>query len=321
MGALTGSLIAGALAVDSEVWTPLGLRSLDHAQAIVRGDAAPIDLPADAAFPAAIGLAAAPTPLLTEPATVAIVDHVRAWLADPDAAHAPRAEGDLVSEAVERARAGSFTEVVEAAHGDELMGVLVGGIAGLEGGIGAVPARLVAGLRAPDGRRGRRFLARLSARLLGVDRTDWYDPRGRRGPREVLPGLWLSNLYGTAAFATEHPDGLVLSLCDDEGRLDQHGDHLVFHLEDTPKAEANPQLPLVLDDVLGEVAAARAAGRPVLVHCRHGASRTGLVLRLILVDELGLDAEAALMEAQCLWPATSSWNRAWNREVERRAEG
>ena len=135
----------------------------------------------------------------------------------------------------------------------------------------------------------------------------------------MLPGLWLSNLLGVGAFTANHPDGLVLSLCDDEGRVANHPHQVTFHLEDTPKAKANPRLAGVVDDILAEIGTARAAGQPVLVHCRHGASRTGLILRILLVDELGLDAEDALTEAQCLWPHTSTWNREWATEVERRA--
>ena len=154
--------------------------------------------------------------------------------------------------------------------------------------------------------------------MLKLERTSWYDARSRRGPREIVSGVWLSNIHGLGAFTVEHPDGLVLSLCDIEGRLDDHEHQITFHLDDTPKREANPSLELVIDEILSEVRTARERKQPVLVHCRHGASRTGLILRLLLVEDLGLDADDALTEAQCLWPHTSTWNKAWAREIERR---
>ena len=87
----------------------------------------------------------------------------------------------------------------------------------------------------------------------------------------------------------------------------------------TPRPDANPSLQFVLDEVLHEIAEARRVSQPVLVHCRHGASRTGLVLRTLLVDELGVDGEAALMEAACLWPHVSEWNTAWHRATNERS--
>jgi len=125
----------------------------------------------------------------------------------------------------------------------------------------------------------------------------------------------VTNIFGLDRFVNEHPDGLVISLCDIEGRLVGHPNQLTFHLDDTPKADANPSIDQVLNDVMVEIRAARQAGQPVLVHCRHGASRTGLVLRLLLIEEHGLDADDALIEAQCLWPHTSTWNKAWARKV------
>ena len=316
MGAIAGALVADSIAGGETSWTAAGLRSIELAESLLSGTPTPIDLVADLAFPAAIGLSEAPPPLLAEQTTVDLIDAVRVALTTGARADV----GDpVLLDALAVARSAPFLEAIAAADGDAARARLIGGFAGLEGGLGAVPARLVSTIGAPDGRRGRRYLCGLTNRLLGIDRPLWYDPRNRRGPKEVLPGLWLSNLLGVGAFTANHPDGLVLSLCDDEGRVANHPHQVSFHLEDTPKAKANPRLAGVVDDILAEIGTARAAGQPVLVHCRHGASRTGLILRILLVDELGLDAEDALTEAQCLWPHTSTWNREWATEVERRA--
>ncbi|MGI9607219.1 MAG: hypothetical protein ACR2P0_13875 [Acidimicrobiales bacterium] len=317
LGAIVGALVADALARESSSWTEGAMRSLDVAEAMLAGAPVPVDLsPADSVAPA-IGLASGPPPLLVEVTTVAFIDVVqrglendgRRELSDP-----------LIAKAAELARSSPFVDAVSAAGGEPELTRLVGAIAGLEGGVAAVPARLVSTMRSPDDRRGRRYLGGLTNRLLRIERPNWYDPRNRRGPREVLPGLWMSNLFGVSRFTDAHPDGLVLSLCDDDGTCDSHRHHITFHIDDTPRSDANPSLATVIDEILAEVSAARAAGQPVLVHCRHGASRTGLVLRLLLGGELGLSADDALTEAQCLWPHTSTWNKDWTREVERRAE-
>lgn len=314
MGAIAGSLVADAR---DGVWSERAQASTEHAEDLLRGRPTPIDLAATEAAPISVGLSVGASPLLMDPAAVELIDHVRAWL---DAPCEPTFGDPLLQEAARiSASSDRYATALEAASDDPSLAVLVGTLHGLHGGIGAVPARAISSLRCPEGRVARRYAARLVDRMLGLHRTDWYDARTRRGPREVLPGLWLSNIHGLSSFTVDHPDGLVLSLCDIEGRLDHHEHQVTFHIDDTPRPDANPSLATVLDEVLDEIAAARAEARPVLVHCRHGASRTGLVLRAVVMREQGIDAEAALVEAECLWPHTSSWNATWGRELDRRA--
>ena len=317
MGAIAGALVAASRVESSTCWTPSGMTSLAHAEDLLRGRPTPIDLSPAEAVPIAVGLAGGPPPLLVESATTELCDVIRTWL---DSSQLADVHNPDLAAAIDLARpAPRFADVLaELDETEPTRVVLTAAMVGMVGGLGTVPARLVSTIEAPDGRRGRRYLARLTDRLLEIDRTPTYDPRNRRGPREVLPGLWLANLFGVKAFTEQHPDGLVLSLCDPEGRLDRHEHQITFHLDDTPKADANPSLNLVIDEVLTEIAGARKSGQPVLVHCRHGASRTGLILRLLLIDELTLDAESALTEAQCLWPHTSEWNIAWRRATEAR---
>ena len=318
MGAIVGALIADALASEREDWTAAGMRSLDTAEAHLAGSPLPVDLEARHAVPVAVGLALGERPLMFDPATVSLIDAIRTGL-DDTVQHTQTEP--LLAKAANLAFTNHFVDAVAGAGGDAELASLVGAFSGLQGGLGAIPARLVSTFQSPDGGRGRRYLCGLTNRLLGVNKPNWYDPRRRRGPKEVLPGVWFSNLYGLSRFTTEHPDGLVLSLCNEEGRIDGHPHHVTFHLEDTPRTDANPSLSIVLDEILSEVAVARADGQPVLLHCRHGASRTGLILRLLLVDELGVSPDDVLVEAQCLWPHTSSWNQDWAKEVERRSPG
>lgn len=333
-GAIAGSLLADARA---GVCSQRGHRSTELAEDLLGGSPTPIDLAAADAIPVAVGLSGGPAPLLSDPVAVELVGHLRWWLENP-ASQVPGADRfdepalstaariaatalDLDQPGQSTGPIGRFEAALVAAGDDRQQAVLIGGLMGLHGGIGAIPARSLSGARSPDGRLVRRYVSRLVDRLLGLHRNDWYDPRTRRGPKEVLAGVWLSNLYGIEPFVSEHPGGLVLSLCDVEGRLDSHPNQVAFHIDDTPRPDANPQLPVVLDEVLGEVRGARSVGQPVLVHCRHGASRTGLVLRLMLMTDLGLDPESATTEAQCLWPHTSTWNKAWANEIERRYTG
>lgn len=303
MGMICGALAAEARLAGTTTWGQLGDELLRHGEDLLAGRPLPIDLTPVGAIAAAVHLHGQPVPLLTDQSTVDLIVEIDDFLAgvSPSCATA------------------DFDDVVLEAGSDPTAAVLAGARHGLVGGIGALPARTVSELGDAQGRRHRRWLSALTSRLLGHDRPPWYDPRNRRGPREVLPGVWVANIYAVARFMKDHPEGLVISLCDPEGVTDGHPHRLDVHLDDSPDPRVNPNLTRVLDDVLSEVAGARAADQPVLVHCRHGASRTGLVLRLLLIEELELDAEDALVEAQCLWPHTSTWNRAWAREVDRRA--
>lgn len=328
MGAISGATLAEAavlseVAVASEAmlrgnaaWGERAAAAVAHAEAWLGRTEVPIDLASVEAIAVAVGLSSQASPLLAYASTVELIDHVRAWMNDEPVSSfvdpALAAAAQIASEAPD------FNSVIASASTVE-QAILVGGLYGLRNGIGGIPARMVSTLTDPDGRNARRYLARLTDRLLGIRRNDWYDPRNRRGPKQVLPGLWLTNLFGLTSFVQQHPDGLVLSLCDIEGRIDDHAEQITFHIDDTPNPRPNPSLQFVIDDVLAEVSAARKAGQPVVLHCRHGASRTGLILRLLLVEEQGLSPADALTEAQCLWPHTSSWNKAWKREIERRA--
>jgi hypothetical protein len=65
----------------------------------------------------------------------------------------------------------------------------------------------------------------------------------------------------------------------------------------------NHDLDAVLADVLDDLAALRAEGREVLVHCHGGASRTGLVLRAWLMRTEGTSPGAGRTQ-DCGTPAS-----------------
>lgn len=196
-----------------------------------------------------------------------------------------------------------------------------GQLAGAAYGVSAVPVRwasrvhgLVPGDPEPVARDGA-DLAALALRLAGVQPRPLAPlPPVPLGPREVEPGLLVGDLHAASLV----PDGtVVVSLCR-TGDLVGGPDHLRAHLVDSTQPADNPHLAAVVDDVLDEVAAWRAAGRTVLVHCHHGASRTGLLLRAWLQRERGLGYDAALAEARRLWEHTSTWNTHFEEELRRR---
>ena len=184
-------------------------------------------------------------------------------------------------------------------------------------GSGTVPSRWSTGLT-DGGRRGLRYLMRLSERLLGLELPPPHNPDRRLGPAEVEPGLWVSNLLAAPRFARENPDGAVISLCSTEGRLDGHGTRREIYLADSMDKDENPALDDVLDEILTEIRCFHDEGRPVLVHCRFGASRTGFALRGWLMETSGLDEEQATVEAQCRWPKVSTWNTRFTAALRRR---
>ena len=81
--------------------------------------------------------------------------------------------------------------------------------------------------------------------------------------------------------------------------------------------DANSELDVVLADVLDDIAALRADGRQVLVHCFAGQSRTGLVLRAWLRRSAGMSAAEATATVARRWPHLSLWNESFTRALER----
>ncbi len=217
------------------------------------------------------------------------------------------------------AAASGFYEAVSAA--DHRLRAEVGALAGLRWGPASIPAAWATGVHGSVGGRtyGLRQLRRLAERLLREDAPMPPEPRRSLGPREVAPQLWLSNLHAVPQFLAGHPHGAVISLCPTTGTFDHHPTRREFALHDAGGRAVNPHLSATVDEVLDTITAFHAEGRDVLVHCHHGASRTGLILRAWLLHELGLSEDDATTEAQARWPKTSTWNTAFANEIKRRA--
>lgn len=306
-------------------WGEIAEQSFVHAESTMKGQLLDIDIsPTDIVASAlSLGATGASPPLLANPSAVLVGGLLcDAMAGELDIASiAPTCE--TTAAAVDATlRASSFVDAIKpvAKRTPEHL-ALTGAIAGCVWGPGAIPATWVTTVHGPVGGRtyGLRQLRRLAERLTGFDAPVPPEPRRSLGPREVAPGLWLSNLHAVPRFLAQHPDGAVISLCPTTGAFDNHELRREFAVHDASGRAVNPLLSDVLDDILTTIDRFLDADVPVLVHCHHGASRTGLVLRARLMAELDLSFDDATTEAQVRWPKTSTWNHAFAAELKRRS--
>jgi ADP-ribosyl-[dinitrogen reductase] hydrolase len=218
----------------------------------------------------------------------------------------------------------SFADAVIAAielGGDtDTVAAVTGGLAGARYGVQAIPSRWTTYVHGhvttPEGRRtyDSVTLQELAARLLGK-RPPAMAPLGPGvGPTEMAPGVFAADLV---AAATTPPDTAVISLCRTGGRLDDHPIRRSVYLVD--QLDANPSLDLVLEDVLATIDAFRLDGRDVVVHCHHGESRTGFVLRAWLMHHHGWDEPAATQYLADRWPHLRLHNDTFTDALRRRS--
>ena len=177
--------------------------------------------------------------------------------------------------------------VIDLGGDTDTVAAVAGGLAGAVFGMGGIPMRWASAVhgRVPGLRRqacGGWPTCSSSPRRSTAEPLQHYDPGviPRIGPTEVLPGIWAGNLDG--ARYSEN-DFAVISLC----RLGEPFPHEVHRMAYIADNDHNSDLDVVLADVLDDMAALRAEGHRLLVHCHGGASRTGLVLRAWLMRDGG----------------------------------
>jgi ADP-ribosyl-[dinitrogen reductase] hydrolase len=206
--------------------------------------------------------------------------------------------------------------VIDLGGDTDTVAAVAGGLAGAVFGMGGIPMRWSSAVhgRVP-GYADRLWrladLQELAAALDGKPALP-YDPGviPQIGPREVLPGIWAGNLDGARY---SESDFAVISLC----RLGQPFGHEVHRMAYIADNDHNHDLDAVLADVLDDLAALRAEGHKVLVHCHGGASRTGLVLRAWLVRTLGMSVEEATTQVAERWPHLGLWNASFTAALDR----
>lgn len=295
------------------------------AERVLRGEgldvgAAPTEVLGAAVADTAAGRGA---PLLVDGIAAAVYDAVAGSVAGRGVpTHGP---GGVVGEALACADTPGFEEALRGAWemGGErhLRTALAGALAGARLGVTAVPSRWLTYAEGHGGRRlyRHRDLLRLADRLVGFEVPMPPDPRRRIGPVEVFGGIWAANAFRVPAFVERHPDGAVISMCPMGDLLDGHRVRRTVLIEDVAVRAANPRLAEVIEELVATIAAFRAEGREVLVHCHHGVSRTGLALRAWLMHETGLSEPDATSEVEARWPWLSTANRRFTQVLADRS--
>jgi ADP-ribosyl-[dinitrogen reductase] hydrolase len=212
--------------------------------------------------------------------------------------------------------AGVLRLVVDLGGDTDTVACVAGGLAGAVFGMGGIPSRwasVVHGRVPGSGERVWRVadLQQLAAALDG-GALQSYDAGviPRIGPKEVLPGIWAANLDGARYSET---DFAVISLC----RLGEPFPHPLQRMAYIADNEHNSDLDVVLADVLDDMAALRAEGHRLLVHCHGGASRTGLVLRAWLMRTERMSADEATTHVAERWPHLGLWNTSFTATLDR----
>jgi ADP-ribosylglycohydrolase len=255
---------------------------------------------------------------------LAALDHLESW---PERAGRGRVWDSFWSAWDAFAGAGSYREAIEraVAYGNDTdtTAAIAGGLAGLRFGLDGIPADWLAGMR------GGAIVGKLVDRLVETTgrrtstgsplRVDWLDPADLPLLERSFSTLGMTFLPGKRAsgIAGEHWRDLDADL---DWLRDVHGcDVLVLLVEDAelaafgvarlPAAAAargiellrhpipdggvpadRPAFRVLLDGVAGRL----RVGASVVVACRGGLGRTGLVVACLLRDLAGLDAESAV---------------------------
>ena len=206
--------------------------------------------------------------------------------------------------------------VVDLGGDTDTVACVTGALAGARAGITGIPIRWTSAVHGQDPGFGERVwelrdLQLLAVRLDGAKDAHLYEPPPTRGlePREVTPGVWAADLDGARR---SDRDLAVVSLCRTGGRFGHDVQRFAYLTDD----DSNPELLTVLDDVLGDIAALRADGRRVLVHCHAGASRTGLVMRAWVMRTEGISAQEATERVARRWPHLSLGNDSFTTALE-----
>lgn len=136
-----------------------------------------------------------------------------------------------------------------------------------------------------------------------ADTVDYRNDDTVLVPHPADPGV----LLGNAGALHPLPDGVdaVVSLCrvgrNQPAGLEAHH-RVVVRLIDQPHPEANPHLDLVLADTADTIAALRAEGRTVLLHCVAAQSRTPTVAAAYAIRHRGRTPQQALDEVLAVLP-------------------
>lgn len=206
----------------------------------------------------------------------------------------------------------------------DTVAAIAGGLLGARWGASAVPAEWRRILHGYPGITGEQLAAlAFVAANPGPGEHGWplteriaYDFPAYRVPHPHDADVWL----GDASNLDALPPGVtaVVSLCTLGTRQVPDVVHVPFHLVDTDALD-NPNADLVIDDAARTIAALRAEGHTVLVHCAAGQSRTPVVA-MRYAHLLGVDPARAESDVVAALPKVNL-NPAFMRSLERLASG
>jgi ADP-ribosyl-[dinitrogen reductase] hydrolase len=189
---------------------------------------------------------------------------------------------------------------------------VAGAIAGARGGMQEIPMRWAtyvhgrltdpAGPASYDLSR----LQDLARRLIRKPAQPESPAETPAGPSEVAPGLHAANLEGATSAPTEWG---VVSLCRTGDRFSGHPVRRQAYMVDREGHESNPVLAHAVTEAVDAVDAMLADGLSVVVHCRSGVSRTGLVLKAWKMRRDGVTERDAHEWLCARWPLYSDYRR------------
>jgi ADP-ribosyl-[dinitrogen reductase] hydrolase len=208
--------------------------------------------------------------------------------------------------------AGAVTAVIDLGDDTDSVAAVTGALAGARWGIQQIPSRwqtyvhgVVTGADGQTRTYDHTHLHAMARALVGWPQPFDGGDEPVLAPVEVVAGVWATNRSGVGLAGD---DLAVVSLCRIEASHRRPVRREVY-LVDKP-GEANASLAVVLDDVLDTIDAFLAEGRPVLVHCHGGRSRTGLVLAGHLMRQgHSLDQAMALLADR--WPRAHLRNESF----------
>ena len=225
-----------------------------------------------------------------------------AWSSIHGAVSAHR-DAAALRDGLERAvRGGRDTDTVAA---------IAGGLLGAAFGASAVPSAWRRVLHGHPGLRAHDLVALGTLAARGgepddtgwptgprMDYLDWYPERSLT-PHPHDPRV----LLGSIVDLDETSADAVVSLCRIGTDQRRATDHVEVWLIDRDEPEANPNLDLVLRDTVDAIAALRAEGKTVLLHCVAAQSRTPSVAALYAALHRGVPVEQALADVVAALPA------------------
>ena len=235
--------------------------------------------------------------------------------------HDRRSNGNVwtcLAQAVWAARhASNFDDAVAAAidlGGDtDTVACVAGALAGAIHGVQSIPSRWTTYLHGhvdlPSGRRTFTYhdLLLLGHDLLGLPLPDQPPGEAPAGPLEVDDGVFAANLLGAA---TVPNDWGVVSLCRTENFFSTHEARRQIYVIDR-EGDRNASLDVAVRDAVRSIDAFRREGRPVVVHCHGGRSRTGLALKAWRMARTGCSEREAHSWLAERWPLYADYNRTF----------